>query len=78
MQNICTSIEELKTKISELSQDNVYVIEVDAPLENIPKIASMLNEKVAEKNITVFFTPKGLVTIHELRKGDLNGKTTCQ
>lgn len=73
MNNICSTVEELKTKISELSQENVYVIEVDAPLENIPKIASVLNEKVAEKNIAVLFAPKGLVTIHELRKGDFNG-----
>lgn len=73
MDNICITIEDLKTKISELSQENVYVIELDAPLDRIPKIASMLNEKVAEKNITVFFVQKGLMTIHELRKGDLNG-----
>jgi glycine cleavage system regulatory protein len=73
MNNICSTVEELKTKISELSQDSIYVIEVDAPLEAIPKIASALNEKVAEKNITVLFAPKGLVTIHELRKGGHNG-----
>jgi ACT domain-containing protein len=73
MNNICSTVEELKTKISELSQESAYVIEVDAPLEKLPKIASALNEKVTEKNITVFFVPKGLVTIHELRKGDLNG-----
>jgi glycine cleavage system regulatory protein len=72
MKNICNTFEELKTKISELSQENVYIIEVDAPIENIPKIASVLNEKVAEKNIAVIFAPKGLVTIHELRKGDPN------
>lgn len=73
MKNICNTLEELETKLSELSQENVYVIEVDAPIDHIPKIASMLNEKVAEKNITVFFVQKGLITIHELRKGDFNG-----
>lgn len=67
MKNICSTLDELKAQISELSSENVYIIEIDAPLEHIPKIASTLNEKVAEKNITVFFVRKGLVHIHELR-----------
>lgn len=67
MKNICSTLDELRAQISELSSDNVYIIEIDAPLEHIPKIASTLNEKVAEKNITVFFVKKGLVHIHELR-----------
>lgn len=66
MKNICSTIEELKAQISELSSENVYIIEIDAPLEHLPKIASTLNEKVAEKNITVFFVKKGLIHIHEL------------
>ena len=66
MKNICSTLDELRAQISELSSDNVYIIEIDAPLEHIPKIASTLNEKVAEKNITVFFVKKGLVHVHEL------------
>lgn len=66
MKNICSTIEELKAQISELSSENVYIIEIDAPLEHLPKIVSTLNEKVAEKNITVFFVKKGLIHIHEL------------
>lgn len=67
MKNICSTLDELKAQISELSSENVYIIEIDAPLEHLPKIAATLNEKVAEKNITVFFVKKGLVHIHELR-----------
>ena len=71
MKNICSTIDELKAQISELSSENVYIIEIDAPLEHLPKIASTLNEKVAEKNITVFFVQKGLVHIHELRNKEI-------
>lgn len=76
MKNICSTLDELKAQISELSSENVYIIEIDAPLEHIPKIASTLNEKVTEKNITVFFVKKGLVHIHELRnKENLSDNT---
>lgn len=71
MKNICLTIEELKAQISELSSENIYIIEIDAPLEYLPKIASTPNEKVAEKNITVFFVKKGLVHIHELRNKEI-------
>lgn len=71
MKNICSTIDELQAQISELSSDNVYIIEIDAPLEHLPKIASTLNEKVAEKNITVFFVQKGLIHIHELRNKEI-------
>lgn len=71
MKNVCSTIDELKAQISELSSENVYIIEIDAPLEHLPKIASTLNEKVAEKNITVFFVKKGLVHIHELRNKEI-------
>lgn len=76
MKNICSTIDELKAQISELSSENVYIIEIDAPLEHLPKIASALNEKVAEKNITVFFVQKGLVHIHELRNKEILSDTT--
>lgn len=66
MRNVCSTVEELKAQISELSSENIYIIEVDAPLEHIPKIASTLSMKAAEKNITVFFVKKGLIRIHEL------------
>jgi hypothetical protein len=76
MKNICSTIDELKAQISELSSENVYIIEIDAPLEHLPKIASTLNEKAAEKNITVFFVKKGLIHIHELcNKEILNDDT---
>lgn len=71
MKNICSTIDELQAQISELSSENVYIIEIDAPLEHLPKIASTLNEKVAEKNITVFFVKKGLIHIHELRNKEI-------
>lgn len=71
MKNVCSTIDELKAQISELSSENVYIIEVDAPLEHLPKIASTLNEKVTEENITVFFVKKGLVHIHELRNKEI-------
>lgn len=71
MKNVCSTIDELKAQISELSSENVYIIEIDAPLEHLPKIASTLNEKVVEKNITVFFVKKGLVHIHELRNKEI-------
>lgn len=73
MKNVCLTVDELKARVSELSSENVYIIEVDTPLEHLPKIASTLNEKLTKKNITVLFAPKGCLTIHELRKGDLNG-----
>ena len=76
MKNICSTIDELKAQISELSSENVYIIEIDAPLEHLPKIASTLNEKVAEKNITVFFVKKGLIHIHELRNKEILSDTT--
>lgn len=76
MKNICSTIDELQAQISELSPENVYIIEIDAPLEHLPKIASTLNEKVAEKNITVFFVKKGLIHIHELRNKEILSDTT--
>jgi glutaredoxin 2 len=76
MKNICSTIDELQAQISELSSENVYIIEIDAPLEHLPKIASALNEKVAEKNITVFFVKKGLIHIHELRNKEILSDTT--
>lgn len=76
MKNVCSTIDELKAQISELSSENVYIIEIDAPLEHLPKIASTLNEKVAEKNITVFFVKKGLVHIHELRNKEILSDNT--
>jgi hypothetical protein len=76
MKNICSTIDELQAQISELSSENVYIIEIDAPLEHLPKIASTLNEKVAEKNITVFFVKKGLIHIHELRNKEILSDTT--
>lgn len=76
MKNICLTIDELQAQISELSSENVYIIEIDAPLEHLPKIASTLNEKVAEKNITVFFVKKGLIHIHELRNKEILSDTT--
>lgn len=76
MKNICSTIDELQAQISELSSENVYIIEIDAPLEHLPKIASTLNEKVAEKNITVFFVQKGLIHIHELRNKEILSDTT--
>lgn len=76
MKNICSTIDELKAQILELSSENVYIIEIDAPLEHLPKIASALNEKVAEKNITVFFVQKGLVHIHELRNKEISSDNT--
>lgn len=75
MKNICSTIDELRAQISELSSENVYIIEIDAPLEHLPKIASTLNEKVAEKNITVFFVKKGLIHIHELRNKEILSDT---
>lgn len=76
MKNICSTIDELQAQISELSSENVYIIEIDAPLEHLPKIASTLNEKVAEKNITVFFVKKGLIHIHELRNKEILSDTS--
>ena len=76
MKNICSTIDELQAQISELSSENVDIIEIDAPLEHLPKIASTLNEKVAEKNITVFFVKKGLIHIHELRNKEILSDTT--
>lgn len=76
MKNICSTIDELQAQISELSSENVYIIEIAAPLEHLPKIASTLNEKVAEKNITVFFVQKGLIHIHELRNKEILSDTT--
>ena len=76
MKNICSTIDELQAQILELSSENVYIIEIDAPLEHLPKIASTLNEKVAEKNITVFFVKKGLIHIHELRNKEILSDTT--
>lgn len=76
MKNICSTIDELQAQISELSSENVYIIEIDAPLEHLPKIAATLNEKVAEKNITVFFVKKGLIHIHELRNKEILSDTT--
>lgn len=76
MKNICSTIDELQAQISELSSENVYIIEIDAPLEHLPKIASTLTEKVAEKNITVFFVKKGLIHIHELRNKEILSDTT--
>lgn len=76
MKNICSTIDELQAQISELSSENVYIIEIDAPLEHLPKIASTLNERVAEKNITVFFVKKGLIHIHELRNKEISSDTT--
>jgi hypothetical protein len=75
MKNICSTIDELQAQVSELSSENVYIIEIDAPLEHLPKIASTLNEKVAEKNITVFFVKKGLIHIHELRNKEILSDT---
>ena len=66
MRNICSTIDELKAQISELSSENIYIIEVDAPIEHIQKIASTLSAKATEKNITVFFVKKGLIHLHEL------------
>lgn len=76
MKNVCSTLDELKAQISELSSENVYIIEIDAPLEHLPKIASTLNEKVVEKNITVFFVKKGLVHIHELRNKEILSDST--
>ena len=76
MKNVCSTIDELQAQILELSSENVYIIEIDAPLEHLPKIASTLNEKVAEKNITVFFVKKGLIHIHELRNKEILSDTT--
>ena len=74
MKKICSTMDELKAQISELSPENAYIIEIDAPLDHLPKIASALNEKVAEKNITVFFVKKGSICVHELHsKGTLSG-----
>lgn len=71
MHNFCKSVEELKTKISELSTEKFYVIEIDAHIEQLPKIVSVFNEEIAKKQIACIFVPKGIVTIHELQKGDL-------
>ena len=38
--------------------------------------AARCNEKVAEKNITVFFVKKGLIHIHELRNKEILSDNT--
>lgn len=76
MKNICSTIDELEAQISELSSENIYIIEVDASFEDISKIASTLDEKIAEKNITVFFVQKGLIHIHELHNKEILSDNT--
>ena len=76
MKKICSTMDDLKAQISELSPENAYIIEIDTPLDHLQKIASALNEKVAEKNITVFFVKKGLIHIHELRNKEILSDNT--